>query len=377
MGDSPRSETVSTKLERIAQQARDYPEMVFTTLAHNMDVDFLREAFRQINKSSAPGVDGMTAQQYAANLDENLQDLHQRMKDGTFRATPVQREWLDKESGKKRPIGKLVVEDKIVQRAMGMILEAIYEEDFYDFSYGFRPERSAHDALRELRQRCMTMNINWIVDADVSGFFDNLEHGVIRDILKLRVNDGGLIRLLGKFLNAGVLEGETLSYPDKGTPQGGVISPMLGNIVLHHVLDEWFVEQVQPRLKGQSFLIRFADDFVIGCEYESDARRIMDVLPQRFGRYGLTIHPEKTTLVEFGKPRRGDHKRGTFDFLGFTHYWAKSRRGYWVIKRKTRKKRLKRSLKAIWEWCKLNRHRPLKDQYREFSAKLTLPRFCG
>jgi len=373
MEDTPRSQTVSTKLQQIAEQAKRYPGTAFTTLVHLIDVDFLREAFRRTNKKSSPGIDGVTAERYAENLEENLQDLYERLRNGQYRAMPVERVWLDKEDGRKRPIGKPVLEDKIVQRAVAMLLEAVYEQDFYDFSYGFRAGRSPHQALRELRERCMEMNIGWIVDLDVCGFFDNLEHGNLREILKQRVNDGGIIRLVGKWLNAGVIDGEDLTYPEKGTPQGAVVSPVLANVFLHHVLDDWFERDVKPRMKGPVFLIRFADDVVIGCVLEEDARRIMEVLPKRFGRFGLAVHPEKTKLVRFSQPNRWDaidRENGAFDFLGFTHYWAKSRRGNWVVKRKTAKKRLRRAMKMFWQWCRQNRHLPLQEQHKQLCQKL-------
>ena len=371
-GDTSRSQTVSTKLERIAEQAREYPEMVFTTLVHLIDVDFLREAFRRTRKDAAPGIDGITAMMYAENLEENLQDLHERLVNNEYRATPVKRIWLDEDDGKKRPIGITVLEDKIVQRAVAMLMGAVYEQDFYDFSYGFREGRSPHNALHELRERCMKMNIGWIIDLDVSGCFDNIEHGKLIDVIEQRINDGGIIRLIGKWLHAGVMEGETLSYPEKGTPQGGVISPLLANIYLHHVLDEWFEREVKPLMRGRVFIVRFADDAVIGCELEYDARRVKEVLSKRFGRYGLTAHPQKTKLVRFRKPRKDDEarKNGTFDYLGFTHYWAKSRRGYWVIKRKTMEKRWRRTVKAVWVWCRYNRHVPLEEQYEKLCQKL-------
>jgi RNA-directed DNA polymerase len=373
MRDTSRSPIVSTKLQAIAEQAIEYPEMVFTTLAHHIDVEWLGEAYRLTNKRSAAGIDGVTATEYGANLEENLQALHERLKSGQYKAPPVERVWLDKEDGRKRPIGKPTFEDKIVQRAVVMLLEAVYEQDFYDFSHGFRPGHSAHQALHELREQCREQNIKWVVDADVSGFFDELRHDLLRDFIKRRVNDGGILRLIGKWLNAGVMEEGNLTYAEKGSPQGGVVSPLLANVFLHYVLDEWYEQAVKPRLKGCSFLLRFADDFVIGCELESDARRIMEVLPKRFDRYGLTIHPHKTKSVKFGKPPKNgspDPKNGTFDFLGFTHYWAKSRRGYWVIKRKTAHKRQRRSIKALWQWCKENRHLPLKEQYRMLCLKL-------
>jgi RNA-directed DNA polymerase len=373
MGDTPGSPTVSMKLQRIAEQAQRYPEMVFNNVFHLIDCEFLLEAYRQTRKSSAPGVDQVTAKQYAENLEANLQDLHGRLRDNRYVAPPVERVWIEKEDGKKRPIGKPCFEDKIVQRAVVMILEAIVDHDFYEFSHGFRKGHSQHQALDELREKCRTLNINWIVDADVSGFFDNLDWGHLREFITQRVNDGGILRLIGKWLHAGVLEAGELTHPDKGTPQGGVVSPMVSNIFLHQVLDEWFVKDVQPRMKGRCFVIRFADDFIIGCELEADARRVMAVLPKRFNRFSLTIHPEKTVLIEFKRPPSRDKSaggKGSFDFLGFTHYWAKTRRGYWVIKRKTVRKRLRRFMKEIWTWCRKNRHEPLQEQYRTLGAKL-------
>jgi group II intron reverse transcriptase/maturase len=361
------------KLQRIAEQAQRYPEMVFNNVFHLIDCEFLLEAYRQTRKSSAPGVDQVTAKQYAENLEANLQDLHGRLRDNRYVAPPVERVWIEKEDGKKRPIGKPCFEDKIVQRAVVMILEAIVDHDFYEFSHGFRKGHSQHQALDELREKCRTLNINWIVDADVSGFFDNLDWGHLREFITQRVNDGGILRLIGKWLHAGVLEAGELTHPDKGTPQGGVVSPMVSNIFLHQVLDEWFVKDVQPRMKGRCFVIRFADDFIIGCELEADARRVMAVLPKRFNRFSLTIHPEKTVLIEFKRPPSRDKSaggKGSFDFLGFTHYWAKTRRGYWVIKRKTVRKRLRRFMKEIWTWCRKNRHEPLQEQYRTLGAKL-------
>ena len=373
MGETSRSPTISTKLQRIAEQADQYPAMVFTTLAHLIDVDWLREAFHRTRKDAAPGIDGVTAAMYAEHLEANLTDLHARLQSGRYTAPPVKRTWLDKADGSQRPIGMPAFEDKIVQRAVTMLLGAVYEEDFHDFSHGFREGHSPHQALQELREQCMNGHISWIVDADVSGFFDSLDHDLLRDIMRRRVKDGKIIRLIGKWLKAGVIEGDALTYPDQGTPQGGVCSPMLANIFLHHVLDAWFVHEVEPRMKGRCFLLRFADDFIIGCEREDDARRIMAVLPKRFARFGLTIHPTKTGLVSFRKPAshaEADTGNGTFEFLGFTHYWTKSRRGYWVIKRKTAGKRLRRAQKSLWQWCRDQRHTPLQAQYRILCQKL-------
>jgi len=340
---------------------------------HLIDVDFLREAFRRVRKNAAPGIDGVKAKEYAEHLEENLQALYERMRSGRYKAPPVKRIWLEKEDGKKRPVGMTTFEDKIVQRAVAMLLGAIYEQDFYNCSYGFRPKRNPHQALDAFRQQCNKLNVGWIVDADVSGFFDNIDHDCLREILKQRVNDGGVIRFIVKWLNAGVMEGNDLHYPEQGSPQGGVISPMLSNIYLHHVLDDWFMHEVQSRMRGNCFLVRFADDFIIGCEKERDAQRIMEVLPKRFARFGLTIHPEKTTMNKFRKPNHKDGAgggNGTFDFLGFTHYWAKSRRGNWVIKKRTAAKRLKRTMKKMWIWCRKNRHLPIKVQHRKLCQKL-------
>jgi len=257
-----------------------------------------------------------------------------------------------------------------------MLLEAIYEQDFHDCSYGFRPGRSAHRALDTLWQQTMKMGGGWILEVDIRAFFDTLDHAHLRVLLQRRVRDGVLLRLIGKWLNAGVLEQGSLSYPEAGAPQGGVISPILSNIYLHYVLDEWFERDVKPRMKGAAFLIRYADDFVMGFALEADARRVLDVLPKRFGRYGLTLHPDKTRLVPFRRPPHG-HRRedlpsrpGTFDLLGLTHYWGSSRQGNWVVKRKTAPNRFTRALHALGQWCRFNRHKPVGEQHQTLSQKL-------
>ncbi len=255
-----RPESVYTKLQRIAQQAANFPERVFTTLVHLIDEEFLIEAYHRIRKNAAPGIDGMTAEEYGLNLEKNVSDLLERMKSGKYRASPVKKVRIEKEDGSIRELGICQFEDKVAQKAVAMILNAIYEQDFYDFSYGFRPERSAHQCLRHLRNNCMQKNINWIVDLDICGFFDNLDRNHLREIIKLRVNDGGLLRLIGKWLKAGILDGENLSYTSKGTIQGGTISPILANIYLHTVMDKWYVEQIKPKLGEQSCVVRFADD---------------------------------------------------------------------------------------------------------------------
>jgi RNA-directed DNA polymerase len=378
MTETPGSDTISPKLERIAKLAKQAPAMAFTSLAHHIDIDWLREAYRRTRKDGAPGVDGQTAEEYATHLEGNLRSLLERAKSGTYRAPPVRRVHIPKGTGgETRPIGIPTFEDKILQRAVAMVLEAVYEQDFSDGSFGFRPRRSAHQALNTLRNAVMSMKGGWIVEVDIRKFFDTLDHAHLGNILRQRVRDGVLLRLIGKWLNAGVLEDGALSHPDAGSPQGGVISPLLANIYLHEVLDMWFERDVKPQLKGRAFLCRYADDFVLLLSREDDARRVMDVLPKRFGKYGLTMHPEKTRLVAFSRPQRyslqvsgGAARPGTFDLLGFTHYWAKSRKGNWVVKQKTACDRFSRALTRVAQWCRRNRHEPVRWQWQVLAQKL-------
>jgi group II intron reverse transcriptase/maturase len=382
MGETSGSQTVSTKLERIAKLAREAPDMAFTTLAHYIDIDWLREAYKRTRKDGAPGVDGQTAEEYAANLEENLQSLLERAKSGTYRAPPVRRVHIPKGDGSQtRPIGVPTFEDKVLQRAVAMILEAVYEQDFSDSSYGFRPERSAHQALEVLRRTLMQWGGGVVVEVDIQKFYDSLGHEHLREILRRRVRDGVLLRLIGKWLNAGVQEAGELSYPEDGSPQGGVISPILSNIYLHEVLDTWFECEVKPRLKGRAQLIRYADDFVIVFSCEEDAGCVLELLPKRFAKYGLTLHPEKTLRVEFRRPpspSRASGKTGgtggtcpgTFDLLGFTHYWGLSRKGKWMVKQRTASDRFSRALKRVALWCRNNRHLKIKQQWATLSRKL-------
>jgi group II intron reverse transcriptase/maturase len=261
-----------------------------------------------------------------------------------------------------------------------MVLEAVYEQSFLDCSYGFRPGRSAHQALRLVQNQTVKMAGKWVLEIDIRKFFDSLDHSQLRNIVRKRVRDGVLLRLIGKWLNAGVMEDGALEYPEAGTPQGGVISPLLANIYLHEVLDEWFARQVAPRLGGRAVLVRYADDVVIIFEQEQDARRVIDVLPKRLAKYGLMLHPEKTRLVDFRRPDRRDSalsdngearsRTGTFDLLGFTHYWAMSRKGYWVVKQKTAADRFRRALKRIADWCRRYRHEPVREQWTALTRKL-------
>ena len=379
MTGTSRPETVSTRQQRIATLAKQSPQMGFTSLNQYLDLTWLYEAYVRTRKDGAPGVDGQTGADYSDGLYEKLQTLLDRAQSGTYKAPPVRRVHIPKGTGDDtRPIGIPTFEDKLLQRGVVMILESIYEQDFSDSSYGFRPGRSAHQALEAVWQGIMRTAGGWILEVDIRKFFDMLDHSHLREFLRNRVRDGVLLRLIDKWLSAGVLEEEVLTHPDTGSPQGGVISPLLANIYLHYVLDEWFTSEVQPRLRGRAFLIRYADDFVIGFTREEDARQVLDMLAERFGQYGLTLHPEKTRLVQFQHPQRQRSPRdsspaaepGTFDLLGFTHYWGRSRKGDWVVKRKTASDRLSRALGKITQWCRFNRHSPVSEQQKTLCQKV-------
>jgi RNA-directed DNA polymerase len=369
--------TISTKLERIAGLAKRMPGVSLQTLAHHIDLDWMREAHGRVRKDGAVGVDGQTADEYAKNLESNLRSLLDRAKAGDpYRAPPVRRVHIPKGDGTKtRPIGIPTFEDKILQKAVAMVLEAVYEQDFLDSSYGFRPGRGAHDALSALWKQTMTMGGGWVLEADIEGFFDAVDHTLLREMLSQRVSDGVLNRLIGKWLKAGVMEEGVVRHPETGTPQGGVISPLLANVYLHEVLDLWWERDVRPRMSGRTALVRYADDFVMLFEKEEDARRVEAVLSKRFEKYGLKLHPEKTRLLKFkppgSPPTGGDGGAGSsFDLLGFTHFWGKSRKGKWVVKCKTMSSRLSRTLKRISTWCSVHRHLPIKAQHIALSRKL-------
>ena len=325
----PRSssrEGISTKQVAIAELARKAPQMVLTTLAHHIDAQWLLEAYRRTRRSAAAGVDGVTAEQYEVNLTENLESLLDRLHTGRYRAPAVRRVHLPKPGGKTRPIGIPTLEDKVLQRAVLMVLEPVYEQDFLDCSYGFRPGRGAHQALEALWRSLMDYGGGWVIDLDIQSFFDQVGHNHLRDFLDGRVRDGVIRRTIGKWLRAGVMEEGVVRYPESGTPQGGVASPLLANIYLHEVLDVWFEQEVKPRLRGRAALVRYADDATLTFEREEDARRVLRVLPKRLGRFGLKLHPEKTRLVDFRRPR-GSRRNGagrTFEMLGFTHLWGKA-----------------------------------------------------
>jgi group II intron reverse transcriptase/maturase len=369
---------VSTEQQRIAELAKQSPQRGFTSLNHHLDYGWLAEAYLQTRKDGAAGVDGQTKDDYGLNLRDNLASLLDRAKSGAYRAPPVRRVRIPKGTGPEtRPLGIPTVEDKILQRAVVMLLEPIYEQDFRDCSYGFRPGRSAHMALQALWQQTMALGGCWLVEVDIRKFFDTLDRAHLRQLLRQRVRDGVLLRLIDKWLKAGVLDDGDLTYPEAGTPQGGVISPLLANVYLHYVLDVWFADVVKPCLKGRAFLVRYADDFVMGFACAEDARRVLEVLPKRFGKYGLTLHPDKTRLVPLVRPGRpcanggpGVPPGGSFDFLGFTHFWGRSKKGSWLVKRQTAGSRFRRAVKVIAQWCRCNRHVPIGEQHRALGQKL-------
>ena len=356
-----------TKQQWIAEQAREHPERVFTSLHHLIDGEWMREAYRRTRKDGATGIDGVTAADYEKDLEANLDDLLGRMKSGRYFAPPVRRHYIPKADGTKRPLGIPTFEDKVAQRAILMLLEPIYEADFLPCSYGFRPGRSAHDALNALRKGIIEQRQRWVIDADLKTYFDSISHTHLRSFLDLRIRDGVVRRMIDKWLKAGVLEQGTVHRPVTGAPQGGVLSPALSNIFLHHVLDEWFEEVAKPRLRGNCQLVRYADDFVIALEDRHSGKRLLDVLGKRLGRYGLTLHETKTRYVDFRRRRPyGRHwmaSATTFDFLGFTHVWGRSMRGKDIVRQITAKGRFARALKSVQEWCKTNRHLPVEAQH--------------
>jgi len=363
-----------TKRHWIVELARRKPGTELFSLHQVIDFEWMREAYWRTRKDGATGIDGVTAREYEANLEFNLKDLRERIISGRYKAPPVRRSYIPKADGTQRPLGIPTFEDKVAQRAIAMVLEAVYEQDFLSCSYGFRPGRSAHQALRQLSGAIVVRRQHWVLDVDIRKYFDSIPHQELRAILDQRVTDGVIRRMIDKWLKAGVLEDGLTRYATEGTPQGGVISPILSNIFLHHVLDVWFENEVGPRLSGDATLVRFADDFVMTFETHHDAKRVLEVLGKRLGRHGLTLHPDKTRFIDFRPQRHGgthaDCQDPPFDFLGFTHTWGKSRNGKNVVRQTTAKNRVARALLAVKDWCRANRHRPILDQLARLSAKL-------
>lgn len=364
---------MSPELMKVASRARDEPSARFHSLAHLIDESALERAFHNLRSDAAVGVDGVTKEAYGLGLEVNLRNLHERLRGKRYRHQPIRRVNIPKDNGGTRPLGISAFEDKIVQEAIREVLSAVYEEVFLSCSYGYRPGRRAHDAIRALDNAAWEGRANWILEADLRSFFDTVPHRRLMELLRERVPDGSLLRLVGKCLHVGVLEGEALTASEEGTPQGSVLSPLLANIYLHHALDLWFGETVMPRLRGRAEMVRYADDFVICFEREDDARRVFEVLPKRMEAFGLTLHPEKTRLIPYTRPpkhQQGGKGPGTFDFLGFTFFWKRTRGGGWANAVKTRSSRVARAIQRIHDYCRRHRHLSVRDQHAGLVRRL-------
>jgi len=359
---------MSTGELQIAERARKFKHEALTNLQQFIDEKLLHKSYQSLNKNSSPGVDGKYWHNYSQESQFRIPELLGEFKSGRYKAPPIRRVYISKGKNGKRPLGIPTIEDKILQESVRRILTPIYEEEFKPFSYGFRSERSAHQAIEYMFKEVSFKGLHYIIDADIKNYFGDINHGILREFLDRRVKDGVVRRMIDKWLKAGILEDKQLSYPKEGTPQGGIISPLLGNIYLHYVLDEWFSEQIQPLLAGRSFIVRYADDFVLGFEKASDVERVMKVLPKRFEKYKLELHPDKTKIVNLNS-KRGEGNR-SFDFLGFTHYLGKSQKGKVVLKRKTSSKKLTVAIDKIQDWIKHNRHMKFKELITALNVKL-------
>ncbi len=359
---------MSTVELQITERARKHPHQALTNLSHFINEEMLSSSYQNLNKNSSPGVDGQYWYDYDTESQSRFPVLLSEFKSGKYRAPAIKRVYIDKGKTGKRPLGIPTIEDKILQESVRGVMSPVYEEIFKDFSYGFRKKRSAHQAIIFMFNEVSFKGLHYIIDADIKNYFGSINHAVLREFLALRVCDGVIRRTVNKWLKAGILEDEQLTQPKEGTPQGGLISPLLSNIYLHYVLDVWFSEEIQPLLSGKSFIVRYADDFVLGFENPSDAKRVMNVLPKRFKKYDLELHPDKTKIVDL-KSKRGEGGR-SFDFLGFTHFLGKSRKGNVVLKRKTSSKKLTLAIHKVQDWIKVNRHRKLNELIPELNAKL-------
>lgn len=366
---------LNTKLNRLAETAKSWPAFQFRTLAHLINEEMLTRAFHELRKDAAAGVDRVTARDYGVRLAENIHDLHQRLRDRRYRAHPLRRVYIPKADGKQRPLSIPALEDKIVQRATTDILSRIYEQDFLPCSYGYRPGRNAHQAVQAIQKQIIFGKVSYVLEADIQDYFGSVVREKLAQMLRKRIVDKDVLRLIDKWLHAGVLEDGRLFPSKQGVAQGSVISPLLANVYLHEVLDLWVEQTVKPRIRGEISLFRYADDFVLCFQYRDDAVRVRQALRQRFESFGLKLHPLKTRLMSFGRferetSRREERKPNTFDFLGFTFYTTEDRQGRFTVKSKTMSKRLSRSLSEVADWCRKFRHKPLHSQWRHLTAVL-------
>ena len=360
-------EEMSTKESQIVERAKQFKDEPLTNLHKYIDGMLLHESYRGLNKYSKAGTDGNNWYEYGSKLPERLPELLSEFKSGEYKAPPIRRAYIPKGKTGKRPLGIPTIEDKVLQSSVRKVLEPVYELLFKECSYGFRPKRSCHQAIRYMFEQVSFRGMYYIIDADIKNYFGSIDHGKLREFLDLRVKDGVIRRMLDKWLKAGIMEDKQLRYPKEGTPQGGLISPLLSNIYLHYVLDAWFTEQIQPLLKGRSFIVRYADDFILGFQCETDAKRVMEVLHKRFAKYNLELHLDKTRLTDLKRNAKGNK---SFDFLGFTHYMGKSRKGRVVLKRKTSKKKFSQKVMEIGQWIKENRHTKLVNFINNLNNKL-------
>jgi RNA-directed DNA polymerase len=369
-------ELVKSLLDRITERARKHKREAFTNLFHHLDKDLLETSFRELRKDAAPGADEVSKEDYGAELEKRLEQLVTSLHKETYRPQPVRRKYIPKPNGKLRPLGIPATEDKLVQRAVAKVLERIYEEDFYDFSFGFRPRRSCHDALRELSRKIGTKRTHWIVEADIRGFYDNLSHDWLMKMIEHRVSDPRMLALIRRFLGAGVIEEGKYLETEKGAPQGGSFSPLLSNVYLHYVLDDWFEQVVKRHCRGEAYLIRYADDFV-GCfEHKHDAELFDRELQRRLAKFGLEVEPSKTKIFAFGRfgvrdaRRAGKKTADVFDFLGITHYCGLSRKGRFKLKWRTSSQRFRTKLRAMNDWIRDHRTDPMKEIWQMVNKKL-------
>lgn len=366
---------MSTELTRLSELAKDKGRQ-FLAIAHLLTPELMQESFRELRKKASAGVDGVTYEDYVQEAEENIRGLHERIRSKRYQVQPLRRVYIPKSDGKQRPISIPCLEDKVVQRAAVKLLDVIYEETFLECSYGFRPKRSPHDALDQIGKLICRHRVSYVLEADIRSYFDSIVREKLMGMVARRVRDGSILRLIGKWINVGVIDQGRLLVTQTGTGQGQPASPLLANIYLHYVLDEWFEREVKPHLRGEASEVRFADDFILLFQYRGDAVRVQEMLHRRMAEFGLTLHPEKTRLIEFGRfaqqdaKRRGAGKAATFDFLGFTHVCATSRKGRFTVHLRIMRKRLVRGLREVADWCRKCRHRSVKAQVKTLNQKL-------